>query len=156
MRNAGFPFNAPLSLSPSHKKQLYYCGFCFFLSPKTSSYSFSFEVEAHYGWEKNFGSISTEVASHTRIFHILLPTYSNHSFAVPLKNVFFFFPYRCARCRLFPLLSNVGWFIKRKHTHTTFRSEAGYTWSSALRESGTKAQVTTVFFATRRQTTGEF
>lgn len=29
---------------------------------------FYFEVEAHYGWEKNFGSISTEVASHTRIF----------------------------------------------------------------------------------------
>jgi hypothetical protein len=41
---------------------------------------------------------------------------------------------------------------KKLNTHTTFRSEAGYICipSAALRESGTKAQVTTGFFATRR------
>jgi hypothetical protein len=52
-------------------------------------------LEAHYGWEKNFGSISTEVASHTHFFflHISsLPTYSNHSFAVPPPTFLFCFP----------------------------------------------------------------
>ena len=71
MRNAGFPFNAlPFS---TQKTTLYSSAVAFvsfYLSLKTSSYSFSFEVEAHYGWEKNFGSISTEVASHT---HFLSP-----------------------------------------------------------------------------------
>lgn len=80
-------------------------------------------LEAHYGWEKNFGSISTEVASHTHFFflHISsLPTYSNHSFAVPPPPLFCFvslplnslpFVFFTVKC----------WIIHKKETTTHTR-----------------------------------
>lgn len=117
----------------------------FYLSEKLRLILFSFEVEAHHGWEKNFGSISTEVASHA--FSIFCST--DESFIRGINPLFFLnslgslpFVSSTVKCRM----------IHRKKLHTTFRSEAGYICipSAALRESGTKAQVTTEFFATRR------
>jgi hypothetical protein len=84
----------------------------------------------------------------THFPYFVQPT--NHSFAV--SPPFFFlnslgslpFVSSTVKCRMI--------HRKKLNTHTTFRSEAGYICipSAALRESGTKAQVTTGFFATRR------
>lgn len=147
-------FSLQCSAPPfTHKKQLYStllcCGFCFFLSlRKTSSYSFLF-----WGWSSP--RVGKELWLHihggriSRIFHILFNRRIIHSRYQP--PLFFLnslgslpFVSSTVKCRMI--------HRKKLNTHTTFRSEAGYICipSAALRESGTKAQVTTEFFATHR------
>jgi hypothetical protein len=90
MRNAGFPFNAPLPPSHTKNNSSLLCSavafVSFYLSEKLRLILFSFEVEAHHGWEKNFGSISTEVASHA--FSIFCST--DESFIRGINPPFFF------------------------------------------------------------------